>query len=292
MIGAGTAARPLWGIPSTAHVAQARKAGQAVPGLSAAPLAIPALASAFASALAGMLTLVVLLTVRGGGQRVSPLVGSFAAAALLSATLLHLWPEASMRTTQAGVFTLTGLGLVYLIATLSSVSGARAVAPALAALAPLLGIGAHSFLDGALHATVFAVDLRTGLTAAPGLVLHEISETALLYVLMLRAGFQRWSAGGLAFLGAVATTPLGALASVGPIASLSQEQLGWALAATAGSLLYMSVAHLAETQGEAGRAPRLVAFAAGVALAAALWAAPWSHVGAPEPDHAFHTNER
>ncbi len=250
-------------------------------------LASPALASAAASAVAGTTTLVALLSTRRASEGYASLVGSFAAAALFSATLLHLWPEASALTPHAGAFALAGFALVYVVATLSGSHGGNA-----AAIAPLLGIGVHSFLDGALHATVFAVDLHTGLVAAPGLVLHEVSETALLYVLMLRVGVSRWPAAGFAFLGAVATTPLGAVASVGPISALNHEQLGWALAASAGSLIYLSVAHLADGHGEVTRGRRLIAFAAGAGLSVAVILTPSVTEAAHDHDVAPHVHDR
>jgi hypothetical protein len=252
--------------------------------LAALASAHPSLLSAGVSALAGIVTLAALFAAQRAATGVSGLIGSFAAASLVAATLLHLLSEAWALSPNVGVFALGGFALVYMLAAVTSGSGSS---PMAAALAPMVGIGVHSFLDGALHATVFAVGLQTGLAAAPGLVLHEVAETTLLFVLLLRAGLGRSTAAGLALLGAVATTPLGAFASEGTIGALPAEALGWALGAAAGSLIYLSVSHLAEGEVSVSRWPRFATFVAGAVLSAMLLTAPErSHNGHYHGRHA------
>jgi len=43
-------------------------------------------------------------------------------------------------------------------------------------LVPMIGIGFHSLVDGAIYAVTFSVNWATGTIAATGMVLHEFPE--------------------------------------------------------------------------------------------------------------------
>ncbi len=98
----------------------------------------------------------------------------------------------------------------------------------------MLAIAVHSSLDGTVYAVTAAIDPFTAISTATGLILHEMPETLICFLLLQRGGFTDRSATLLAFLAAGATTLVSAIIS-GPFAlSVDPSLLGacspWLLA--------------------------------------------------------------
>jgi ZIP family zinc transporter len=140
----------------------------------------------------------------------------FAAGVLITASFMHMVPRALTMNPQAPAWLLAGFfGLHLLNRFLTTMvcdkpSGHQDYS---LGLVPMLGIGFHSFLDGAIYSITFSVSILTGYLATLGMVLHEFPEGIVTYLLLLRSGFAERRAALLAFLAAAVTTPLGMLLS-------------------------------------------------------------------------------
>lgn len=203
------------------------------------------------------------------GRANSVLFAAFAAGVLIAASLAQLVPEAMTAAKEsAGFWLLGGYLAMYLLGQImgrgetTSHEERRAVA-----LIPVLGIALHSTIDGVVYSVAFSVDLLTGFVAVFGLILHELPEGIVAYVLLLRGGFSTRPALVLAILAAALTTPLGMLVSYPLVEDLKGVPLGNVLALVAGALIFVGASHLVpHVEHESGRG-RLGAFAAGVAVA-------------------------
>jgi len=210
---------------------------------------------------------------RAFGETHSVLFAAFAAGVLVATALIHLIPEAlSGNVGAAPGFLLGGYLIMYFIgqwlgrgAEHVSHEERRAIA-----IVPLVAIALHSLIDGMIMAVTFRAETFTGVLSAVGLVLHEFPEGILVYVLMLRGGYDtRWAL-GLAFAAAAMTTPIGVLIAAPLIGSLSAESLALILAATAGALVYVGASHLVPHVDHEKRPGATPVFLAGVALAATV----------------------
>lgn len=223
------------------------------------------------SSLAAVVTLAGILTVRWREQwvrRHRAGLTALAAAILLTISFLHLVPkafEAGGHDSGAGL--LAGFLLLYLVSRLVTAFGGGAAAPERTfGFLALFAIGFHSFLDGLLFAIGFAQDPATGFIIAPGMVLHEFVEGALVYKLLLFGGFRRGQAFWLALAAAGLTTPLGVLVSWPLIVGLQAQMTGLLIAFAAGALIYVGGSHLLPHSDERQRS-HAPAFLAGVGLA-------------------------
>lgn len=134
-------------------------------------------------------------------------------------------------------------------------------------LVPMIGIGLHSFVDGAIYSVAFTVDRLTGVLATTGMILHEFPEGIVTYLLLVRGGIREFRAALYAFLAAAATTPAGMLLSWPLINVVGQETLGALLAISGGALIYVGATHLLPHAEAEGRRYGMLALAAGVAVA-------------------------
>lgn len=197
---------------------------------------------------------------------------AFAAGILLTVSFLHLIPEALEEGTAAaaGAGLLGGFLFLYLVTRVVLAVGATSTGRAASlGLAALVGIGFHSFVDGVLFSIGFSVDAATGLIIAPGMILHEFVEGALIYKLLLFGGFARDRALFLAIAAAALTTPIGVLVSWPLIVQLQAQVAALLVAAAAGSLIYVGGSHLLP-QSEEEQKYHPVALLTGVALAVVI----------------------
>lgn len=137
-------------------------------------------------------------------------------------------------------------------------------------LIPMLGIGLHSLIDGAVYSVTFTVSLFTGTLAAIGTVLHEFPEGVITYLLLLRGGFSAKRALLLAFLAAALTTPIGMLLSYPFIRAIDRPFLGSLLALSAGALVYVGATHLLPRAEREARRYSMIALAGGLLVAIAI----------------------
>ncbi|MBV2183232.1 MAG: ZIP family metal transporter [Rhizobium sp.] len=228
----------------------------------------PFLASLLAAAVttAG---LVVIRRFEAWGRANTTYFACFAAGVLISVSFMHIVPTAFSMAVAAPGWLLAGYVTMHLLNRFLSgfVCDRPERADYAIGLVPLMGIGFHSFIDGAIYAITFKVSLFTGVLAAIGMVLHEFPEGIVTYLLLLKGGFSTSRALLLAFLAAALTTPLGALVAYPVVERINAETLGAALALSSGALIYVGATHLLP---QAEREPRrfsLIALGVGIVMA-------------------------
>jgi zinc and cadmium transporter len=231
-----------------------------------------------ASILAGLATTlgILLISTSGGwAHRNSIYFASFAAGALLAVSFLHLIPESMELTGNAPMYMLAGFLALYVLNRVMHLHSGHEHNHAEAAAHPaietsevlaVIGIGFHSFIDGVIYSVTFNVSVLTGALAAIGMVLHEVPEGVIAYVMMLRAGYGKRTAFVGAFLAAGLSTPLGAFLSFPFINSIGATNLGNALALAGGVLLYVGGSHLLPEVERENRTSTVLALAAGVLI--------------------------
>lgn len=197
---------------------------------------------------------------------------SFAAGVLITVSLLHLLPESFEMNGRAPVFALLGfLGLYVLNRGLNLYLCHDYECPPYAVgIIPMLGIGMHSLIDGAIYSITFNVSVFTGALAALGMVFHEFPEGIITFVLLERGGFSARRSAVYAFLAAGLSTPVGALLSYPFVTRVTDTALGALLAVAAGALVYVGATHLLpEVEEQEGWQP-MVAMGAGVLVGAII----------------------
>jgi len=177
-----------------------------------------------ASALAAIVTTAGIYVIRRferWGRENSTYFVSFAAGILITVSILHIIPMSFEMQPYAPALVLAGYMAMYISNRFITafVCDRPERANYAIGLVPMLGIGTHSFLDGAIYSVTFTVSIFTGTLTAIGMVLHEFPEGIVTYLLLLRAGFSESKAFGLAFLAAALTTPIGMLVAVGIVLS-------------------------------------------------------------------------
>lgn len=194
----------------------------------------------------------------------------FAAGVLVSASLVHLVPEAVLMSAQAAPYLLGGFLAFYLFNWFftAHVCERGTLPNASIGLIPLLGIGFHSLIDGCIYSISFTVSVATGLLATIGMVLHEFPEGIVTYLLLLRGGFAPRKAFLGAFVAAAVTTPVGMLVSHPFVSHLRGAPLGNLLALSAGALIYVGASHLLPETEHERKKYNLLAFVGGVVLTA------------------------
>lgn len=229
-----------------------------------------ALVASLIAALVTTLGIFVIRRFEAWGRRNSIYFVSFAAGVLIAGPLLHMIPKALEMTAGAAVYVLAGYVLMHLFnrfitAFVCERNPDRALH---LGLVPMLGIGFHSLLDGVVYSVTFTVGVFTGVLAAVGMVLHEFPEGIVTYLLLLRGGFAKRTALGLAFLAAALTTPLGVLMANPVVSRIDARVLGRLLGLSAGALVYVGATHLLPQAEREAKRYSLLALAAGIAVAA------------------------
>jgi ZIP family zinc transporter len=204
------------------------------------------------------------------GQRNATYFASLAAGILITVSFLHIIPEALEMNAGAPTWLLTGFLGLYLLNRLATIfvcelnahEGGYAFG-----VVPMIGIGFHSFIDGLIYSVAFTANTFTGVMAALGMVLHEVPEGAVTYLLLMRGGFERRRAALWAFLAVAATTPAGTLVSYPLISRVDESTLGAMLAVSAGALVYVGATHLLPHVEHEGRPLSMLAMLGGVLIA-------------------------
>ncbi|MEM1105724.1 MAG: ZIP family metal transporter [Pseudomonadota bacterium] len=206
------------------------------------------------------------------------LFGLAAGGMLLTLSLLHIAPQAFARSENGQMFILAGF-----LAGLLLSHGTRLVVPGHGApgavgadrvMLPILAIGAHSFIDGAIYAVTFAASFETGVLAVLGLIIHEFPEGIIAFAILQAGGVGRRAAALGAFMTAALTTPLGVLVSAPLVYLTGPNLIGDLFAVSAGLLLFVATGPLLAPAREETPTRSLSAIGAGVAVAAALALAP------------------
>lgn len=203
------------------------------------------------------------------GRRNSAYFACFAAGVLIAVSFLHIVPRSFEMNKWAPTYLLAGYLVMHLFNRFitAHVCDRPDTADYAIGLVPMLGIAAHSFIDGVVYSITFSVSILTGTLAAIGMVLHEFPEGIVTYVLLIRSGFKEKTAFALAFLAASLTTPLGTLVSYPLIAQIDRRLLGAMLALSAGALVYVGATHLLPQAEREAKRYSLVALTGGVLVA-------------------------
>lgn len=203
------------------------------------------------------------------GRQNSTYFACFAAGVLISVSFLHIIPKSIAMATSAPAYLLAGYFLMHFFNRFITVHVCDRPETANYAigLVPMLGIGFHSFLDGAIYSITFSVGAFTGTLAAIGTVLHEFPEGIVTYLLLLRGGFDTKKALLLSLLAVALTTPLGMLVSYPFVSQIDRTILGLLLSLSAGALVYVGATHLLPQAERETRRYSLVALGGGMAVA-------------------------
>lgn len=228
-----------------------------------------------ASALAAAFTTLGIYAIRRfrtWAQQNSTYFVSFAAGVLIAASFLHIIPKSFAMNAHASAYLLAGFVMLYLFNRFITayVCGKTRESQYAIGLVPMLGIGFHSFLDGMIYSITFSVSIFTGVLAGTGMVLHELPEGIITYMLLLRSGFSDRKSLLLAFLAAALSTPLGTLLSFPFVSRISQPVLGALLALSAGALVYVGATHLLPQAEQEPRRYSFVALGGGILVAVAI----------------------
>lgn len=238
--------------------------------------------------LAALVTSVGLLAVALRSEWTARQSGLFSLAAggmLISLTLLHIAPEAIRMSSGAPAFVLGGFfGGLMLSSGIAMLFPEKAGGRALA-FTPLLAIGLHSFLDGAIYSVTFAASFEAGVYASTSLIIHEFAEGVICFAILTRHGFRIREAVLWAFLAAGATTPLGALVSGIFMQGLGPDAVAALYAVSAGLLIYVATGPLMQPLKEEPPVRGVLALGSGVAIALALMLMPIHGHGGDAHDH-------
>jgi zinc transporter ZupT len=179
---------------------------------------------------------------------------------------MHIIPESMEMSARAPAFMLVGFLGLYLLNHFLHLYLCHEYGCGESALdiIPMLGIGLHSLIDGAIYSVTFNVSIFTGVLAATGMVFHEFPEGIITFVLLERGGFSPRKSTVYAFLAAAFSTPLGALISYPFVSRINEPTLGALLALAAGALVYVGATHLLPEVAEQHRRYALLTLAAGV----------------------------
>jgi zinc transporter ZupT len=196
----------------------------------------------------------------------------FAAGVLVAVSFMHIAPRSFSLNVHAPAWLLAGYLLMHVLHRFltAHVCDKPQAAEYSLGLVPLLGIGFHSFLDGAIYSISFSVSAFTGALVAIGMVLHEFPEGIVTYALLVRSGFTERQSLVLALLAAAMTTPLGTLVSYPFVSRIGEPLLGSLLALSAGALIYVGATHLLPRAESEPRQFSLVALAAGILVAVGI----------------------
>lgn len=194
---------------------------------------------------------------------------SYAAGVLVTTSFMHIIPEALEMSETAPAFVLAGFLGLYLSNHFLKlyVCQDHATEKCVMGLIPVLGIGFHSLVDGAIYAVTFNVSILTGVLAAVGMVLHELPEGMVAFVLLQRGGLARKRAFLWAFAAAAISTPLGFLMAFPVVNAIRGTALGALLGLAAGALIYVGASHLLPEVERKQQKFSLAALAGGVVTA-------------------------
>lgn len=200
---------------------------------------------------------------------------AFAAGVLITIALLHLVERSQAMNASAPGWILAGFFVLYLTSRFlhAHLCPHGEEEGTVMGVVPLVAIGFHSLLDGVIYSVTFSAALFTGVLAAVGMILHEVPEGIISYVLLRRGGFSSRRSVLFAFLAAGLSTPLGAVASFPFVDRVGERSLGALLGLSAGALLFVGASHLLPEVERHRRKSTLAALAAGVAVGVAMLAA-------------------
>lgn len=234
--------------------------------------------SIYASIVACAVTCAGILSIKAHskwGLKNSAYFVSFASGLIISVTFVHIVPESFSMSDSAPMYLLSGFMGLYMLNRFLRIllchdRGRRMMSTGIVSI---IGIGLHSFIDGAIYSVTYRVGVFTGILATLGMVLHEFPEGIVTYLILEKSGFGTARSTSLALITAAFTTPLGALAALPFTEMLQGRSLGSMLALSAGALIYLGATHLLPSVEKEDRSLTILALIAGIMAAAfiAAW---------------------
>lgn len=203
------------------------------------------------AALAGTATLLGLaltLYAKNWVKKYSFYLVSLAAGVLLGTAFFHLLPEANeLIQDDLFLWVLGGFVLFFVIEALIGFHACREGEEHNHhhVLGPVAGLGIflHSLLDGLAIGIGFEIDPTLGLVTALAVMLHELPEGIFTFSLLAHAKVSTKKA-VLWSIAVALATPAGAVLGLLFLPDMHEAQLGYLLALTAGSFLYIAAADL------------------------------------------------
>ncbi len=228
--------------------------------------------SIYASLLACLITLTGIWSIRKHSEwtrRNSAYFTSFAAGVLISVSFVHIIPKSFSMNQNAPLFLLAGFMGLYLINRFLNIFLCHDPSRRMMSIGiiSIIGIGLHSFIDGIIYSITYRASLMTGFLATVGMILHELPEGIVTYVILENSGFGVRKSTFLAIVAAALTTPAGAIVFFPLSGRLSGQSLGAMLALSAGGLVYLGATHLLPSVEKEAKNMALLALLAGVAAA-------------------------
>jgi zinc and cadmium transporter len=247
----------------------------------------PAILASLGAALLATIGIALAMLNRGLAQANGAYVSGFAAGLLVASAILHLIPGALSEGLTYAFWILGGFVGMYLIGEVFRCGAGSSQSLAAAGVA-VGGIGLHSLIDGFSYPVLFEYDVHTGWLAVAGLMLHELAEGVIVYMLLRTSGLRASLSAMLAFVAAGLTTPAGALASAFAFPQLDANVQHILLSIAAGAVLYVGAGHLPRHIPQAKRMGSAMTFLMGVALALILLALNPDHGHGHGHGHVHH----
>ena len=194
---------------------------------------------------------------------------SFASGFLLSAAFIHLIPEAiELAGNNAMMVLLSGFFLIYLLektVMIHSCAEAGDEHCDVHKMGPgaLIGLSLHSLFDGIAIGAGFEVSPTIGFIATIGVLIHKLPEGLSIMSILLSADYKSREAMYYVTLIALGT-PVGALISYFFLTGISLTFIGFALAFSAGTFIYISASDLIPQTHDCKSLNTLVMFALGI----------------------------
>jgi len=206
----------------------------------------------------------------------TPWLNSFAAGVVLAVVFWHLLPEAVEATDlkRAMTFVVAGFIIFYLLENVMIMHGSAELGhpdcdqhPQMYARSRVAGMGlfVHSLIDGIIIGVGFDISTEIGLIATLGIIMHEFPEGIAIQSVLYDSGMKRRNA--LLYSLAVAfATPVGAVAFLPFLGSMSPATVGALLAVGAGTFLYVAASDLIPAAHSRGGKFNALLFLGGVAF--------------------------
>lgn len=194
---------------------------------------------------------------------------SFASGFLLSAAFIHLIPEAiELSGNNSMLVLLSGFFLIYLLEKTIMIhscveAGDEKCEVHKMGLGALIGLSLHSVFDGVAIGAGFEVSNTIGLIAAIGVLIHKLPEGLSIMSVMLAADYEEKPAMLRVALIALGT-PVGALISYFFLTGIVPSFIGYALAFSAGTFIYIAASDLIPQTHDCKSINTLVMFAFGI----------------------------
>lgn len=178
-------------------------------------------------------------------RRISMILVSLAAGALMGGAFLHLIPEAlETGSTIIFIYLLVGFGLFFLIEKVlhwRHCHEANCPVHTFAYMS-LIGDGVHNFIDGIIIAASFIADFNLGIVTTFAVAMHEIPQELGDYGVLIHGGFKKTRALLMNFISAITAIAGGLTGYI--LAGYTTNFMPFILPFAAGGFIYIAASDL------------------------------------------------